>query len=166
MRSSALNLILFWASLDSVFPLNFLLEKLSAAGFNWFSVLELVYASPREIIAIHLITGICIIVLGLLNRFTVPRLLMCCVVISFVIIGNRLLACTVNGNPTAFEALYVAGSFDPALCLYYGTLNLMTALIKAFYFVGTFILLRWAFNQLTGFRFMPELKPSSAPVEP
>ena len=159
-RSISFNLILFWVGLNTVFPLNFVLEKLDAMGFGWLSVLELIYVSPAEYFAIHLVTGLFIVLLGVFNRFSLPRMLVVCVFLGILIVGNRLLACSIRGNPEAFEALYLADGFDPSLCLYYGSLNFLTVVVKVFYFVGVFALLRWIANRLTGFRFMPKSDPS------
>ena len=160
MTNILFNLVLFWAALNTVFPLNYVLEQLGDLGFGWLSVLEIIYVSIGEYFAIHLITGFFIVVLGILNRFTLPRMLVCCLVLSFLIVGNRLLACSVQGSPEPFEALYLGEGFDPSLCLYYASLNFLTAFIKAFYFVGMFGLLRWIANRVTGSRFMPNYKES------
>jgi len=160
MRNIAYNLVLFWAALNTVFPFNSLLEKLDALGFGWLSIFELVYVSPAEYVAIHLVTGLFIVVLGLLNRFSLSAMLICCGFLGILIVANRLVSCSVLGNAQAFEALYLDGSFDLSLCLYYASLNFLTAVVKVFYFVGVFGLLRWVVNRLTGFRFMPEREQS------
>ena len=58
------------------------------------------------------------------------------------------------------KTLYLDGSFDSSLCFYYASLNFLTVVVKVFYFVGVFGLLRWVVNRLTGFRFMPEREQS------
>lgn len=160
MANIIFNLVLFWVALNTVFPLNYVVGKLGDLGFGWLSVLEIIYVSLAEYFAIHLITGFFIVVLGILKRFTLPRMLVCCAILSVLVVANRLLACSVQDSPEPFKALYLGEAFDPSLCLYYASLNFLTAFIKAFYFVGMFGLLRWIANRVTGSRFMPNYKES------